>query len=496
MKKIITLILGLFIGLMCISPLSAQQAYRPLSNCLSSNCGVVLPHPEIIVVPHIVVRRNLKPIVLRDLSINTSIIGNVATTTYEMIMYNQNPQTLEAEFIFPLAENQTIAAVALDINGKMREGVVVEKEKARTTFEDVVRRGADPLLVEKNAGQEFKTRIYPFAPEGTRKIRITLEEPLKKVNGQFKYVLPLTFNQKLDSFTLNIEIPTEAKDLPEITTDLADFHFTKSEQVIRSHFEASDYELNNHLSFNIPQTQKNQIFTHDKEGKTYFYGNLDIKANPQNKNLPQTVAVVWDTSLSGTKRNIAKEKELLSNYLKILNNVEVIFVPFNLKQGQIQTINIENGDVSQLTALIDSVIYDGATRFGNLQLKEIKADEFLLFSDGLSTLGSNNDDLDLPNAPLYTINSAMNYASGHLKKWSMQTYASFINLTNTDIEHALKTLTTQPIRVIGYSGNGISEVYPPIGTNVGENLPFAGILSEADSAELNITLGYDDKPTL
>lgn len=493
MKKIITLILGLFIGLMCISPLAAQQAYKPLSPCLSGNCGIVLPPPEIIVVPHIVVRKNLQPIVLRDLSINTSVIGNVATTTYEMIMYNPNPQTLEAEFIFPLAENQTIAAVALDINGKMREGVVVEKEKARASFEDVVRRGADPLLVEKTAGQQFKTRIYPFAPNGTRKIRITLEEALKKEDGQFKYVLPLSFKQKLDSFTLNIEIPTVAEDLPEITTDLADFHFTKSEQVIRSHFEASDYELNNHLSFNVPQTTENQVFAHDKEGRTYFYGNLDVNINPQNKKLPHTVAVLWDTSLSGNKRNIAKEKELLAEYLKALNNAEVIFVPFNFKQGQAQKINIADGDTTALMTLIDDIVYDGATRFGDLQLKEINAEEFLLFSDGLSTLAASDDDLNLPNAPLYTINSATEYSSGKLRKWSAQTYASFINLVQTDTARALKTLTTQPVRIVGYSGNLISEVYPPIGTEVGENFSFAGILSGADSAELRIDLGYDDK---
>lgn len=156
-----------------------------LSPCLSGDCWVN-PRPEVIFIPRIIVHPQYSPITIQDLSIKTDIIGNVANTTYEMVMHNPNNSVLETEFEFPLTENQTVAAIALDINGKMREGVVVEKEKARQTFEAVVRQGADPLLVEKTAGNQFKTRIYPFSPNGTRKIRIILEEPLQKENGQLK----------------------------------------------------------------------------------------------------------------------------------------------------------------------------------------------------------------------------------------------------------------------------------------------------------------------
>ena len=490
MKKFVPIILGLFIiSALCWQPASAQTRYQQLKNCASGKCAPVLPRPEIIFVPHIVVQKNYQPIVLRDLSIKTEVIGNVATTTYEMVMYNPNQATLEAEFVFPLAENQTVAAVALDINGKMREGVVVEKQKARATFEAVVRQGQDPLLVEKTAGQQFKTRIYPFMPNGTRKIRITLEEPLQKENGKFKYVLPLTYKQKLDSFSLDIEIPTTATDLPEVTTDIADFRFTRAEEVIRSHFAANDYELNNHLSFNIPQTGKNQVFTHSENGKTYFYGDLDVAPSTLRKDFPQTVAVIWDTSLSGSKRDIAKEKELLNAYVKALNNVKIIFVPFNLQPAEIREIAINDGDFSELNAAIDNIVYDGATRFDSLRLKDIKADEFLLFSDGLNTLG-NNADLNLPSAPLYTINSADEYSLGKLKKWATQTLATFINLAKTDIPAALNALTSKPLRVIGYKGDGITDVYPQTGSIVGENISFAGILS-APQSELEIVLGYD-----
>ena len=484
---------------LCGNVALAQNSYEPLhdsgsGNAVNTSANRVMPpnniiEPVIILVPQIIVQKNYKQITLQDLDIKTNIIGNVATTTYEMTLYNPNSSILEAELVFPLSENQTIAAVALDINGKMREGVVVEKTKARQTFEAVVRQGADPLLVEKTAGNQFKTRIYPFAPEGTRKIRIVLEEFLKKEQGQFKYTLPLQFKQTVKSFSLDIEIPAGSNEVPEVTTDLPDFRFTNVSQVARSRFEAQDYLLDNMLSFRIPQAGKSKVFTHTKDNKTYFYGNLDIKQQYKEKTMPDKIAVVWDTSLSGGKRNIEKEKDLLRAYLKKVNNASVLFIPFNMEQGDLKKVSVKGGDAAELFKLIDAVVYDGATRFSALSLKKTDADEILLFSDGINTFDKQTK-ISLPDIPVYIINSSSQYEPALLKAWANKTYGSFINLTSEDSDKALSLLTRQPLRILQYKANKIKEIYPPVGSEVGENISISGILTEGD-ADLEIILGYD-----
>ena len=499
---------------LCGNVVMAQANYEPLRDNASGsqNRGAaqetrrVVPPPVVVFVPQIIVGKNYKQITLQDLDIKTKVIGNVATTTYEMTMYNPNSNIMEAELEFPLAENQTIAAVALDINGKMREGVVVEKTKARQTFEAVVRQGADPLLVEKTSGNQFKTRIYPFSPNGTRKIRIVLEEFLKKEKGQFKYTLPLQFKQELKNFTLDIEIPTGTNNLPEVTTDLPNFRFTNVEQVARSHFEAKNYMLNNNLSFRIPQVGKNKTFTHAEGNKTYFYTNLDVNQQDKAKTMPGKIAIVWDTSLSGSKRNIEKEKELLKEYLKKVQNATVTFIPFNLEQGKEQTVTVKNGDASALIELIDNVVYDGATRFNALALNKIKADEILLFTDGINTYDKQNN-LVLPKIPLYIISSSAEYEPGLLKAWANKTYGSFINLTAVDANKALALLTNKPLRIIKYKVKNITDVYPAIGSEVGESISVSGILvsgedaqycehpdnEPAKGADFEVVLGYDPK---
>ena len=72
-----------------------------------------------------------KEIVLDAMSVSVEITGDISTTTYDMTFHNPNNRILEGEFSFPLQDGQKVTRYALDVNGKLREGVVVEKEKAR-----------------------------------------------------------------------------------------------------------------------------------------------------------------------------------------------------------------------------------------------------------------------------------------------------------------------------------------------------------------------------
>ena len=129
------------------------------------------------------------------------MLRSIAFTFIAMVFENKSSQILEGELNFPLSQNQYVTGYALDINGKMREGVVVEKEKARVAFEDKVRQNIDPGLVEMTLGNNFKTRVYPLPAKGSRKIQITYEEIISD-----KYILPTLVDTKLDNFTFNLKI--------------------------------------------------------------------------------------------------------------------------------------------------------------------------------------------------------------------------------------------------------------------------------------------------
>src|SRR5258705_4731487 len=166
--------------------------------CLVISCAEVKKTHQISPMPSAIPRLNIindtsaSALKISALDINTVVAANIATTSFDLRFYNPNDRILEGEFEFPLADGQHITRYALDMNGSLREGVVVEKTKARVAFENTVRRKIDPGLVEKTKGNNFRTRVYPIPAKGYRRILIEAEQILEqKSNKDLLYQLPL-----------------------------------------------------------------------------------------------------------------------------------------------------------------------------------------------------------------------------------------------------------------------------------------------------------------
>jgi len=450
---------------------------------------VILPVPQLVMIPRVVAEQVKDPIRLRDLTVDIEIVGNVALTTYDMSFHNPNSAVLEGEFIMPLGENQNVSAIALDINGKMRNGVVVEKQKARQTFEAIVRREVDPALVEKTAGNQFKMRIYPFDRNGTRRISVTIEEPLKTTGNSYVYALPLLFNQRMN-FTIKAEVSFErSSETPTTDADLSAFSFTRAGNVFRASFSENNYLLNNIIAFTLPKQKGESVFTHKEGVETFFYADVNVKAAAKEKPAPQKIAVLWDSSLSASKRDIKRELSLLGAYFNRFPNIDVSFTTFNIKTDINKNFNVRGGNWDDLKKEIEAVVYDGATRFDKLNPNSLKADEILLFSDGISTLG--NTRMEKSGIPVFAINSSPEFERGALMAAAKHSGGAFINLTGVSDEKALAMLTRQNLRLLGYSFDRkrFKEIYPEEGVEVSENFTFAGILASSD-AEITLSFGY------
>jgi hypothetical protein len=74
-----------------------------------------------------------------------------------------------------------MCAYAVDINGALVDGVVIEKEKARVVFETEARKVTEKpqvSIAESVVGNIFKTRIFPLPKDGTRTIRVSYVEEI------------------------------------------------------------------------------------------------------------------------------------------------------------------------------------------------------------------------------------------------------------------------------------------------------------------------------
>ncbi|MCL2261170.1 MAG: hypothetical protein FWC15_07445, partial [Fibromonadales bacterium] len=115
---------------------------------------------------------------LQSFDIQVEVTGNIASTRYTMVFKNKTNKLLEGELTFPLPDGRSLTHYALDINGRMRDAVPVEKARATQVFEEIQQRQVDPGVLERVEGNNFRTRIYPMPANGTRTISIGYEEEL------------------------------------------------------------------------------------------------------------------------------------------------------------------------------------------------------------------------------------------------------------------------------------------------------------------------------
>lgn len=394
-----------------------------------------------------------KPVRLSDLKIDVKVVGSLAVTTIDMTFFNPNSRVLEGELQFPLADGQNISRYALDINGKMREGVVVEKAKGQKTFESIVRRGVDPGLLEKTEGNNFRTRVYPLFANGSRRVIIAYEQELTPDNGNYRFFLPMQYSDKLDNFSLNVSVSAGGEQ-PKVEKSMwGKFAFDKAGISYTASFSEKNYSPNGQLVFSVPVKNDIQLYTEKGKisGQTVFYTQLFPEVTQSEKILPKRIALFWDASSSMDKRNFEMEAALLDKYLSKIENLTVSLYPFNYKAEKVQTFTITNGNWDKLKAALQNIPYDGATQFGALDFSKVQADEILMFTDGLSNFGKK-----LPimgKTPVTTINSALSADYSMLKYISSATGGVFINLMQQTPDEALTLLTTDVLRLISADYN-------------------------------------------
>ena len=433
------------------------------------------------------------PMRLDELNVDIKIIGQIAITTLEMTYYNPNSRVMEGEFNFPLGEGQTVSRFALDINGILREGVIVEKEQGRKTFEAIVRRGVDPGLLEKTEGNNFRMRIYPLPAKGTRKIVLAFEQELTEKGSYDLYTLPLKINESIRKFSVHAEVIKNTVKLDTENNELINLSFNKWNDSYVANLEQDNFVPDKQIALAFPHTSNGErVFTaakNDHSDSSYFYVNIRPEPSEQVKVLPKRITLLWDNSNSAQERNIEKELVILDNYIKKIGNLTIELVPFNIKTGKTETFEIINGNWDKLEFALKAMIYDGGTSLACLDFSKFKSDEILLFSDGMTTFGKAEPKFS--HTPVYTFNSNTTANPSFLTYLAQHSGGVYIDLNKLSCDEVSAKLSNNNYHFISaqIQDGQVSNVYPSIPCQFNNTFSLVGNLS-GKSATLVLNFGF------
>lgn len=128
--------------------------------------------------------------VVASMQITADVTNGYAVTTVEEKLNNPRDTAAEGEFKFLIPPDAFISRFSLIVDGVEYNADVLPKEVAREKFEAAASKGKPAGLLETRKRNVFSYSLS-FAPYQSIIVRLTYEQPVKKLLGEYEYVLPL-----------------------------------------------------------------------------------------------------------------------------------------------------------------------------------------------------------------------------------------------------------------------------------------------------------------
>ena len=312
-----------------------------------------------------------RALALRRFEVEVAIRGAVTETTITASFDNPGKDILEGDFSLAMPAGAVVTGYALDVEGQMIDGVLVDRPKAKAVYEARVRQRVDPGLAEIVDGA-FHTRVFPIPPGGGRKIRLRFTAPMTGAEG---YAFPLRIDAPRDGWSLNVRWSgvTTAPVLswPGSTADFAPRRDGASTAI------ASGTGALNGVFRIAPPVLPAIVASRNAQGERYLQLSGDVGATTAAVQ-GERVRILWDRSRSRLGDDHDAELALLRSTLAALKPEAIEIVTFNSSGAE--STSVANADAA--IERLRPVRYRGATSFAPLAGIAEPADRCLLFSNG------------------------------------------------------------------------------------------------------------------
>src|SRR6516162_9575098 len=137
------------------------------------------------------VEKSVPPLAMLNHHVTINIDDQVAVTRVEQTFRNHTSRQLEATYVFPVPKGASVRKFSMWVNGKEVPGELVEADKARKIYTEIVQRTLDPGLLEYMGNNLLRLRVFPVPANGDQKIALSYTSIAGNDNGLVEYIYPL-----------------------------------------------------------------------------------------------------------------------------------------------------------------------------------------------------------------------------------------------------------------------------------------------------------------
>ncbi|MCX5893134.1 MAG: VIT and VWA domain-containing protein, partial [Deltaproteobacteria bacterium] len=169
----------LFIG--CLATLGLRplgEAGKPADKTLAPYFMVVSDEPGKDVMP------------LKRSQADVKIAGLVAEVKVTQVYKNTGKKTLEAIYVFPASTRAAVHAMRMTIGERVIEAEIMERQKARATYETAKKEGKTTSLLEQQRPNVFQMNVANILPGDEIKVELNYMELLQAEDNIYEFIYP------------------------------------------------------------------------------------------------------------------------------------------------------------------------------------------------------------------------------------------------------------------------------------------------------------------
>ncbi|MBI2944336.1 MAG: VWA domain-containing protein [Candidatus Wallbacteria bacterium] len=269
---------------------------------------------------------DLPPLVLKKHKVQVTIDNLVAVTKVDQVFANNTSRQLEATYVFPLPAGASVTEFALWIDGKRQKAEMLEKEKARSIYEEIVRQRKDPGLLEYVGENLFQARVFPIPPNGDQRVEIVIQQPLAMDAGLAEYRYPLKGLRESppQELTIDVSISSQIPIKSVYSPSLAVAVHKTDDRTAKASFEDARAVPENDFSLFITSSEKEfglNLLASRKPGEDGYFMLMLAPKQELDKNaiVTRDVCFVFDCSGSMRGEKMEQAKAALKYCVQALN---------------------------------------------------------------------------------------------------------------------------------------------------------------------------------
>lgn len=115
--------------------------------------------------------------------VRVRVMGRVAEIEVTEWFVNEGRRLAEGEYLYPLSGEAVFQGFSLFQGETELRGEIMDADRAREIYEAIVRRRADPALIELAGQGLIRARVFPIEPGDTRKVSLRYTQVLERAGG-------------------------------------------------------------------------------------------------------------------------------------------------------------------------------------------------------------------------------------------------------------------------------------------------------------------------